>query len=103
MVPSSPVVVTLPDEIDVTNAERVFNQICAALDADVVIADLSATVFCDSSGLRHLLLAERRAGASGTRLRFAIPPDGPVHRVLELTGARRRLDVYPDLAAAASA
>jgi anti-sigma B factor antagonist len=102
--PSMPVIVALPAEIDVTNAEEVFGQICAALEpgVDVVIADLTATVFCDSSGLRHLLFAQQRARERDVQLRLAIPPDCPVRRVLELTGAYRMLTIYPDLAEAAS-
>jgi anti-sigma B factor antagonist len=102
--PSMPVVVALPAEIDVTNAEQVFSQLCAALGpgVDVVIADLTATVFCDSSGLRHLLFAQQRAREGDAQLRLAIPLGCPVRRVLELTGADRLLAIYPDLTEAAT-
>jgi len=102
--PSMPVVVGLPAEIDVTNAEQVFSQLCAALGpgVDVVIADLTSTVFCDSSGLRHLLFAQQRARESDAQLRLAIPLGCPVRRVLELTGADRLLAIYPDLTEAAT-
>jgi hypothetical protein len=36
-------------------------------------ADLTATVFCDSSGLRQLVMAHRRAKACHAEVRFAIP------------------------------
>ncbi len=65
-----------------------------------VIADLTTTTFCDSSGVRHLLLAHERASASEVQLRFAVPSDCPVRRVLELTGVHRVLAVYPTLAEA---
>ena len=94
-----PVVVTLPAEIDFTVADEVTDQICAAFapGVTVVVAGLTATTFCDSSGLRYLLLAYERAGASGMQLRFAVPPGGPVQRALELTGVHRVLAVYPTL------
>jgi anti-sigma B factor antagonist len=94
-----PVVVTLPAEIDFTVAEEVTDQICAASapGVTVVVAVLTATTFCDSSGIHHLRLAYERASASGVQLRFAIPPGGPVQRVLKLTGVHRVLDVYPTL------
>src|ERR1700742_3596883 len=102
--PQTPVVVALPAEIDVTNAEQVLDLICAALapGVDVVIADLTSTVFCDSSGLRHLLFAQERARESDAQLRLAIPLGCPVRRVLELTGAYRMLTIYPDLTEAAT-
>jgi anti-sigma B factor antagonist len=94
-----PAVVPLPGEIDLNNAEEVSDRISAALEPGVtaVIADLSATTFCDSSGLRHLLLAHERASANGTNLRFAVPADCPVRRILTLTGADRVLDIYLSL------
>ena len=51
-------------------------------------------------GVRHLLLAHERASASEVQLRFALPSDCPVRRVLELTGVHRVLAVYPTLAEA---
>jgi anti-anti-sigma regulatory factor len=52
----TPVTVQLPAEIDVTNASDVAELIAAACVL-VVIADLTATRFCDSTGLQHLILA----------------------------------------------
>ena len=55
-----PAVVPLPAEIDLNNAEAVSELIGAALEpgVTVVVADLTGTAFCDSSGLRYLLLAQ---------------------------------------------
>src|SRR5271165_3105595 len=52
-----PEIVTRPAEIDTTNAHAVGDQLRAALrrGVPVVIADMSATAFCDSSGIRQLL------------------------------------------------
>jgi anti-sigma B factor antagonist len=95
----TPAVVPLPAEIDITNAEEVLDRICAALETGsaTVIADMTATTFCDSSGVRHLLLAHRRASASGTQLRFAVPAASPVRRILAFTGADQVVAVYPTL------
>lgn len=95
----TPAVVPLPAEIDITNAEEVLDRICAALEpgSATVIADMTATTFCDSSGVRHLLLAHRRASASGTQLRFAVPAASPVRRILAFTGADQVVAVYPTL------
>jgi anti-sigma B factor antagonist len=97
--PPMTAVVSLPGEIDATNAGEVLALITAAISpgVTVVIADLTATRFCDSAGLRHLLLAHRQAARGGARLRLAIPPRGPVGRVVELTGINRHVPVYPTL------
>ncbi|HEU5385292.1 MAG TPA: STAS domain-containing protein [Streptosporangiaceae bacterium] len=99
-----PAVVPLPAEIDITNAEEVFDRICTALEPGVitVIADMTATTFCDSSGVRQLLLAHKNASASGTQLRFTVPAASPVRRILAFTGADQVIAVYPSLDEAVS-
>ena len=67
----------------------------------VVIADLTKTRFCDSTGLQHLVRAAQAAPGSGTQLRLVISPGGTVARVMELTGLRRRIAVYQTLEEAA--
>ena len=56
-------VVTLPAEIDVTNADMVREELLAVLNqgATLLIADLSKTSFCDSAGVSALVRAFRRA------------------------------------------
>lgn len=101
--PPSVVVVSLPGEIDLTNAGEVLALITAAFrpGVTVVIADLTVTRFCDSAGLRHLLQARQHAADAGVQLRLVIPPRGPVGRVIELTGINRHVAVYPTLQLAA--
>lgn len=96
---ATPVIVVLPAEIDVTNCEQVLAQLAGALAPGVslVIADMTSTVFCDTSGVRTLLEAHTRAEAENVVFRVAIPPEGSVRRVLELTGIIRLLPVYPGL------
>jgi anti-anti-sigma regulatory factor len=54
---STPVIVALPAEIDLSNAEQVYDQLAAALasGAAVVIADFTGTRFCDCACLNRLL------------------------------------------------
>ena len=101
---TAPLVVRLPDEIDMANAERVGEQLRSAFTrgAAVVIADLTPTVFCDSSGARQLLLAHNYAGACDGQMRFVIPGRN-VLRILTLTGLDQLLSIYPSLDTAASA
>ena len=59
---AQPVIVTLPAEIDMANADSIGKQLAAASgpSAAVVIADMTATTFCDSVGMRMLVLAAAR-------------------------------------------
>ena len=95
MAGTPPVVVSLPDEIDVANAERIGGQLRAAVAAGskVVIADMTATTFCDSMGVRALLLAHRHAVACGTELRLLLPCPH-VLRVMEVLGVDAVLPIY---------
>ena len=56
-------VVTLPAEIDVTNADMVREELLGVLNqgAVLLIADLSKTSFCDSAGVSALVRIFRRA------------------------------------------
>ena len=100
---SRPVVVVLPAEIDMTNAEQVAAQLRGAFVSGVhlVVADLTKTTFCDSAGIRGLTLVHQRATESGTKLNLAIV-DGAVRRVLELMDLTGVLNVYPSVEAAAT-
>ena len=90
------VVVPLTAEIDLTNNEQVYDLLYAAFfsGAAVVIADFTATWFCDCASLRRLLTVQRRAAAQGGQLRLMIPPGSPVRRVADLLGLDGRLHIY---------
>jgi anti-sigma B factor antagonist len=102
--PAKPVVVRLPAEIDMANAERIGERLCSTITrgAAVVIADMTSTVFCDSAGARQFVLAHNYADAHDAQLRFVIP-DRNMLRVLTLTGLDQLLSIYPSLDAAVSA
>ena len=98
------VLVVLPAEIDITNAAQVRTQLSQEFQAGrAVIADLTATMFCDSSGTVALLRASRDAVALGGELRLAVSPAGQVSRVLELTGFAAQLRLYASVAEATAA
>jgi anti-sigma B factor antagonist len=100
-----PVVVVLPAEIDVTNSELVHAQLVAALTpgVDVVVADMTSTSFCDSSGVHAVIFAHEAAAARGVQMRIAVSPEGSVRRVLQLIGVVGVVPVYPTLAEAMDA
>jgi anti-sigma B factor antagonist len=90
--------VVLPVEIDAVCARRVGEELAGALGdgVTVLVADLSGTAFCDSSGVRMLVEVNRAAVANGTELRLVVPSVS-VRRVLELMGVDELLAVYPTL------
>jgi anti-sigma B factor antagonist len=94
-----PVVVGLPAEIDVTNSEQVYDQLVEVFtpDVSIVIADMTETVFCDSSGVHAIMHAYESAAARDIELRLAVSADTSVPRVLQLIGVGRLLPVYSSL------
>jgi anti-sigma B factor antagonist len=99
---AEPVVVTLPGEIDAVNAGQVYGVLIRALETGtgMVVADATATAFCDCAGVRALARAHYRAAASGIDLRVAAAASRKVRRILELTGTGQLLHTYPTLPAA---
>lgn len=95
---ADPVVITLPGEIDMGNADRVSEELNAAFGpgVDVVIADMSGTRFCDTSGIQALVMAHKRAKASNTQFRVVAGP-GEVRQVLEILHLDTVLAIYPRL------
>jgi len=89
----------LPFEIDITNALDSCARLCAAIDdgARLVIADMSLTRFCDTSGFRMVLIASQIAADHGTEFRVVIAPGGTVLRTLKLMGLDQVLSIYASL------
>ena len=96
--PGRPVVVTLPAEFDVGIAAGIYTQITAAFASGVrvVVADMTATMFCDTMAIRTLVLAHRQAPANGTELRLVVMSPG-VLRIMEVLGVDTMLPVYDSL------
>src|SRR5438552_16831611 len=90
-----PVIVLLPAEIDMANAEDVGEELCAAFapGVTVAIADLGSTVFCDTYGARQLVLTHTRAVACNRELRVVISFAG-VLRDLASLRIDRMLEIY---------
>jgi anti-sigma B factor antagonist len=98
------VVVAVPAEVDVTNSAQVDQMLAdvAAQGPEIMTVDMTATNFCDSSGIHALAHAHRLVTADGGELRIAIGTS-PALRVLQLTGLDQVLTVYQDLDWALSA
>ena len=99
-----PVIIALPAEIDMANADRVGQQLGSAFAPSLttVIADMTATRFCDSSGISVLVRAHKQAAANGTRLRLVVLSTA-VLRTLTLVQMDHLLLIYPTLSQALAA
>jgi anti-sigma B factor antagonist len=97
------IVVTLPAEVDLENAEDVQAGLFEAVGsgAAVVIADMTGTTFTDSMGARALVLAHKSAAEQGVELRVAASSPS-VLRVLSMLKLDTYLAVYSSVAQAQS-
>jgi anti-sigma B factor antagonist len=91
-------VVAAPEEIDITNAPELRSALleAAAHGHGTVVADLSRTQFCDSSGLHTLLAAHKRATAAGGDMLLVIRGHA-VLRVFTLTGVDQIIPNFTSL------
>ena len=94
-------VVAAPAEIDITSAEALRSALltAAADGPGTLVVDMTATRFCDSSGLHTLIAAHRRAEAEGREVLLVIP-DTAVLRVFALTGMDTVIPNFTTLAQA---
>jgi len=91
-------IVAAPEEIDITNVPDLSAALLAAAAGrpGALVADMTRTRFCDSSGLHALLAAHKRAQADGGELRLVIP-DTAVLRVFAITGIDRMIPNFTSL------
>ena len=97
-------VVRLPEQIDVSNAGEIREELLSVINrgATILIADMTATASCDQAGADAVVRAYQRAAASGTQLRLVVAAP-IVRRVLSVNGLDRLIPVYPSLEAATAA
>ena len=67
----------------------------AAADCPHVVLDLSAVSLLDSTALSAVIQARRRFNAQGRRLSVIAPNGSAAAVLLELTGLRSHLSVFP--------
>ena len=92
---------TLHGTLDVATSPSVRAALLEAADdgKHEIIVDLSAVEFLDSTGLGALIGAHRRALEKGGRVRL-VCTDGPIQRLLNITGLMKSFAVYATLEAA---
>ena len=97
-------VLTLSGELDAYDAPTLrtaFTEAAAAAagDGGLVVLDLSAVTFLDSTVLGTVVGLLRRIREHGGELRVVLP-ETEARRIFELTALERSLDVYPSRSSA---
>jgi anti-sigma B factor antagonist len=95
------VAVTLSGELDAYDAPSLraaFAELAGGRPR-VVVLDLSAVTFLDSTALGTIVGLLRRVREGGGELRVVLP-EGTARRIFEVTALERALDVWPSRAAA---
>ncbi len=87
-------VVVAEGDIDLAGGPLLDTAIMRVEGPDPVVIDLAAVEFIDSSGLRSLLAASRRADGRGTHVVLRNPSSG-VSRLLSITGTTDQFVVDP--------
>lgn len=80
-------VVTALGELDLATAPTLEDALLPVLrDGAAVLLDLRSLEFMDSTGVRVLVAAHLAAQEHGGDLAVAVVPEGPIARVLEISG-----------------
>jgi anti-anti-sigma factor len=97
-------VVAFPEHVDMSNAAQIREQLLAVFDrgAVVVIADMSATAWCDYIGVDAVARACQRAAVCRAELRLVVTAPA-VRRLLAAEGLDRLVPVYSSVEAAITA
>lgn len=94
-------VVTMPDEIDIANAEDVRDTLLAVLNQGIttLIIDMTQTTFCACAGAAAFARAQQRARASGGQVRL-VARAPIVRRLLAITSVDHLMPVFDSVSAA---
>ena len=97
-------VVALPVHMDASNAGQIREELLSVITggATALIADMTATIWCDHVGADAVVRAFQRAVISGTELRLVVTAE-PVSRMLSPSGLDRLVPICPSLEAATAA
>jgi serine/threonine-protein kinase RsbW len=99
------ITIKLAGELDSATSRQVldrFERAVSTLDERELVIDLEEVSFIDSSGMRALIVIERRAEEERIAVVFA-PPPAPVTELLKITGIADRLPLAPRVGEAPAA
>ena len=95
-------VARLTGDLDLSNLHAVHTALLDATPNDALglVVDLAGVEFLDSSGVETLFRLQRSLNVRQQRFAVAIPPEAPIRRALELSGAVGEMPVCPSVDAA---
>lgn len=93
------VVLEVAGEIDLATAPELQSRLDQLNAGDRIVVDLAKVTFIDSTGLRILITANEAAQAAGGSLAI-VASEGPVTKLLSITGVDAWLDVHATRTAA---
>jgi anti-sigma B factor antagonist len=99
------VILSVGGEVDLATVPQLHAKLTDLIEvgrAGSVVVDLTPVAFLDSTGLTALLAGHHRARARGHTIRL-VCPEGPVLRVLRLTGIETVIPLYSSLVEAIAA
>jgi anti-anti-sigma factor len=83
-------------EIDLATAPELQQRLIASVTAGDTVLDIVAVGFIDSTGLRVLISAHEAAESAGRRFVLLVA-EGPVTKLLRITGVDEQLKVFTAL------
>ena len=97
-------IVSVTGEVDLSSAPRLAEVIWKAKrqaggSSPRVVMDLSRIEFMDTAGL-EVLMEEWNASRQSDERMWLVAPEGPITRLLEITGLSELFDLYDELGAA---
>ncbi len=95
-------VVTVVGEVDLSNAKAVFDRVLSLVppEATLVVLDLSATDYLDSSGIALVFRLADRLRVGRQELRLVVPTAAAIRAVLDITAVDQVVPVHASLAEA---
>lgn len=97
-------VVAVSGEVDLATAESLREALVAAeaRPASALVLDLEQVGFLDSTGIGELVGVHRRLGKENRPLALVVP-EGPIRKILAITGMDSVLDLHHDRGSALAA
>jgi anti-sigma B factor antagonist len=99
---ADPALIVLEGELDLHAARELAPRLDAAAAADfpLLVVDLAAVTFLDSTGLGAILQAHQRLRRQGRAVKVVVPPGSAAAVTIDLAGLRSVLTLCPSRAAA---
>jgi anti-anti-sigma factor len=96
--------VQISGEIDLSNADDLMDAVARAVpdDTPLVILDLSATTYLDSTGIEMIFRLADRLRLRRQELRLVVPARAPIRTVLELTKVDHSVRIQESIVTATS-